>query len=180
MANSKGRIASIADEAAGFAKRAIGEFTARPDLVLDRERQQAQGRAGSEAAGKGDDKPATHSVIGWKLDSGERPALIEAFPPRYADTVADHVTLASNVSPGTPLPPACSAEIVGQADDGSGIQALVVAIDGSTLRPDGGIFHITWSLAPPRQAVESNDLLERAGWEWLPKPCPVSLYPAKF
>ena len=36
-------------------------------------------------------KPA--SVIGWKLDRTQRADLLERFPPRYADTIADHVTL---------------------------------------------------------------------------------------
>ena len=36
------------------------------------------------------------SVIGWKLDRQQRDQLLEQFPPRYRDTIADHVTLKSN------------------------------------------------------------------------------------
>ena len=32
-------------------------------------------------------------VIGWKLDRAERGELLKRFPPRYRDTIADHVTL---------------------------------------------------------------------------------------
>ena len=34
-------------------------------------------------------------VIGWKLDRAEREALLRRFPPRWAQPVADHVTLAT-------------------------------------------------------------------------------------
>jgi hypothetical protein len=36
------------------------------------------------------------------------------------------------------------------ADDKNGLQALLVSVDGETVRPDGGIYHITWSLDPDR------------------------------
>ena len=38
-------------------------------------------------------------------------------------------------------------------------------IDGTTDRPDGSTYHITWSLGPGRQARESNDVLRERGWE---------------
>jgi hypothetical protein len=39
------------------------------------------------------------------------------------------------------------------------VQALVVEVDGTTVRPDGRVYHLTYSLAPGAEAVESNDLL---------------------
>ena len=39
-----------------------------------------------------------------------------------------------------------SAEVIGQVDDGAGVQAFVVRIDGTTDRPDGRTYHITWSI----------------------------------
>ncbi|HVL30198.1 MAG TPA: hypothetical protein VM326_05740 [Sphingomicrobium sp.] len=119
------------------------------------------------------------SVIGWKLDRSERAALLERFPPRYADAVADHVTLATNAE-RKPLPDDVSARIVGRADDGDGVEAMVVALDGSTDRPDGSTFHITWSLAPGRRARESNDVLKERGWDALDQPVPVTVEPARF
>jgi protein PhnA len=62
--------------------------------------------------------------------------------------VASHVTRTVEASPGDPLPPAIHhARVVGHIDDPMGVEALVVALDGSTARPDGGTWHITWSLA---------------------------------
>ncbi len=42
----------------------------------------------------------------------------------------------------------------------SGVEAMVVAIDGTTDRPDGSTYHITWSLGDGRRARESNDVLQ--------------------
>ena len=39
------------------------------------------------------------SVIGWKLDKGEREQLLARFPPRYPEAVADHVTLEKSGAP---------------------------------------------------------------------------------
>jgi hypothetical protein len=54
--------------------------------------------------------------------------------------------------------------VVGVADDGAGVQALVVEIGGTTRRPDGSTYHVTWSLGPGRDAVESNDVIRERGW----------------
>ncbi len=116
-------------------------------------------------------------VIGWKLDRSKREELLRRFAPRYPEAVADHVTLEKSEAP---LPPPGAARIVGHADDGQGVEAMVVAIDGSTDRPDGSTFHITWSLAPGRRAVESNDVLRERGWDALGEPIPVTVTPARF
>ena len=121
------------------------------------------------------------SIIGWKVDRGQRNELLERFPPRYRDVVADHVTLSSDAR-GEPLPADVQSKIVGRADDGDGLECLVVTIDGSTDRPDGSTFHITWSLdkSRGRQARESNDVLKDHGWTPIPVAVPVKLKPARF
>jgi hypothetical protein len=57
---------------------------------------------------------------------------------------------------------------------------MVVTIDGTTDRPDGSTYHITWSLGPGRKARESNDVLKERDWEELDHPIPVKLGPARF
>jgi len=123
-----------------------------------------------------------HNVIGWKLDSGDREALLTRFPPAWPDVVADHVTLASGVGPDSPLPGANCGEVVGEVDDGAGLQALVVAIGGKTERPDGGTYHITWSLdrTRGREPRESNEILAERGWQSLSPPVPIRLLPSRF
>ncbi|MBA4355197.1 MAG: hypothetical protein C0409_10945 [Novosphingobium sp.] len=101
-------------------------------------------------------------TIGWKLDRNQRAALLKSHPPRYANVIADHVTLSVS---GDELPsPINEACIVGHIDDGHGVQALVVSLNGSTARPDGKVWHITWSLADGRAARESNDVIAQLGW----------------
>ena len=121
------------------------------------------------------------SVIGWKLDRTMRDELLEKFPPRYADADADHVTLQIRAW-RQPLPPEVDATIVGRADDGDSLEAMVVRIDGCIDRPDGSVFHITWSLdrSMGRMARESYDLLKERGWHRLKHPIPISLDPARF
>jgi hypothetical protein len=119
-------------------------------------------------------------VTGWKLPSDERERLLLLFPPKYGRTIADHVTLHSAASRNAPLPPEVNARIVGHADDGTSLECLVVEIDGTTDRPDGSTFHITWSLGAGRKARESNDVLREAGWKPLAHPLVVRLAPALF
>lgn len=105
-------------------------------------------------------------TIGWKLTPACRAALLRRHPPRYPRVVADHVTLPGGAAGRDAPAPDCpaSAQIVGRADDGAGVEAFVVALGGGTARPDGGAWHITWSLAEGRDARESNDVIAR-GWE---------------
>ncbi|RYD52515.1 MAG: hypothetical protein EOP60_10180 [Sphingomonadales bacterium] len=122
----------------------------------------------------------TKRTIGWLLDEADRAALLERFPPAWPDVVAHHVTLQSYTE--APLPADTSGEVVGHVDDGAGLQALVVAIHGTTDRPDGSTYHITWSLdrAAGRRAVHSNDALRELGWRALDAPIPIGLSPSEL
>lgn len=106
-------------------------------------------------------------TTGWKLDHAQREALLGRFPPRYVEVVADHVTLLANADGGAkadPPPPVASARIVGHADDGCGVEAMVVEIDGSLDRPRGGTWHVTWSLGEGRRPRESNAVIAETGF----------------
>ena len=121
-------------------------------------------------------------VTGWLLDERDRDRLLARFEPLFPDVVAHHVTLRTGADHRTSLPVETSGEVVGQIDDGAGVQALVVRIGGTTDRWDGSTYHITWSLdrARGRRPVESNDVIARLGWNSLPKPIPIRLTPARF
>jgi hypothetical protein len=123
-------------------------------------------------------KPGT--VTGWKLSQDERDMLLERFPPRYENVIADHVTLRGGATAATPLPRKPEAQVVGRADDGQRLECLVVQLDGTTDRPDGSTYHITWSLGPGRKARESNDVLRDDGWQAVSVPIPLELDPARF
>lgn len=120
------------------------------------------------------------SVTGWKLSRDQRAQLLERFPPRYAEVIADHVTLRVGANAETPLPRQAPARIVGRADDGESLECMVVEMDGTTGRPDGSTYHITWSLGPGPKARESNDVLRDEGWDYLDSPVGIDLEPARF
>jgi hypothetical protein len=119
------------------------------------------------------------TIVGWRLDPGDRAALIARFPPRYSQTVADHVTH-GRLDDAPPLPLACEAEVIGHADDGTGVEALVVALGGASDRWDGGRYHITWSLEPGREAKESNTVIAARGWEPVGGAPTVRLTPSQW
>jgi hypothetical protein len=110
-----------------------------------------------------------------------RELLLRLFPPNFEIVVADLVTRRAGATPDTPLPnKPDSSEVVGRADDGKSLECLVVELDGTTDRPDGSTYHITWSLGPGRRARESNDVLRDQGWEHIEAPIAVELEPARF
>jgi hypothetical protein len=123
---------------------------------------------------------ANGNVTGWKLPEHERERLLERFPPRYGNVIADHVTLKLGGGREAPLPPEGNGTVVGRADDCDSLECLVVEIGGTTDRPDGSTYHITWSLGPGRKAKESNDVLRDRGWQRIGHPIPIELKPARF
>ena len=120
------------------------------------------------------------TVTGWKLGRDDRDMLLQRFPPKYDKVIADHVTLRTGATAETPLPAKPEAQVIGRADDGNSLECLVVELDGTTDRPDGSTYHITWSLGPGRKARESNDLLRDEGWDYIQEPLGVELEPARF
>ena len=93
----------------------------------------------------------------YQLDFKQREDLLKQFPTRYPRVVADHITVrfGGNHLPLPEMPE--KAEIVGMADDGSGLQALIVRVNGNLVRQDGSIYHITWSLDPNKQTPPELD-----------------------
>ena len=121
--------------------------------------------------------PALHqfSGSGWLLADADRLRLLRRFPPTYPDVVAHHVTLAPK---DAPMPDPSDALVVGRANDGRGVEALVVRIAGTTDRPDGSTYHVTWSLDRARDSkpVESNQVIAERGWTAV-EPTPIRLLP---
>ena len=118
--------------------------------------------------------------LGRLLHPEDRERLLAAFPPAYPRVVARHVALEGAAAPAFPPPAHAEGFVVGVADDGAGVQALVVEIGGTTRRPDGSAYHITWSLGARRTAVESNDVIRERGWTAAPQRHRVRLEPKTF
>jgi hypothetical protein len=119
--------------------------------------------------------------IAFEIDNASRSILATRFPPMFSDFIGHHVTYEFGVSYDTPLPSYNSMEVVGYALDNDGLEALVVAIDGSTDRLDGSTYHITWSLdrSAGFKPVDSNRVIRTSGWTKLPKSINISAT-AKF
>lgn len=91
------------------------------------------------------------------------------------------MTLRAGTPPDADLLSATRGRVVSLADDGKRLQALVVEIDGTTDRPDGSTYHITWSLdrKAGRNPVQSNGVIREKGWRDV-EPVTVALAPARF
>ena len=94
--------------------------------------------------------------VGRLLHPDDRDRLLAAFPPAYARVAARHVALEGGEPPDFALPGEAEGFVVGVADDGVGVQALVVEIGGTTQQPDGSALHIAWPLGAGRKAAETT------------------------
>lgn len=103
---------------------------------------------------------------GFQLEPTERDRLLAMFPPRYPDIIADHVTLNPHAKAWGHAPQESFLSVVGIADDGRGLECLVVTVNGLLFRPDKRTFHCTWSLsrALGYHARDSNDVIRRYGF----------------
>ena len=112
------------------------------------------------------------------LDKKSRRELAQRFPPKYPDFIGHHVTLKFGVPKDTPKPSQPKkTEVVGYVDDGKGVEALVVAVNGKTERPDGSTYHITWSIdrSAGRKPVDSNKVI-KGGFDKI-DPIPIKITP---
>jgi len=125
-------------------------------------------------------KEMTNKYTAYVLDRIDRDALANRFPPKYTDFVGHHVTVQFGVPEGTPPPESAKVMVVGYKDSGDGIEALVVSVNGSTQRPDGSTYHITWSLDRTKYSPkDSNALLANTEQRWtMIRPLPLSVMPA--
>lgn len=109
----------------------------------------------------------------WSLELTEasRDALLAVVPPEFPVVVAHHVTLAYGVGEDHVLDDVHSCVVLGEIID-NGIQALVVSVNGRTVRPDLSRYHITWSKEEGKFDQQSNALVVR-GWWPFKEPIPL-------
>jgi hypothetical protein len=148
------RLASSVDP---YANARLGKLPARPAWL-----------------GSGD------SVIGWKLDREQRAELLLQFPPRYASRRRPCHAQDQGRGRRRPARRDGIGEIVGRADDGEGVEAMVVRIGGTTDRPTARPTTSPGRSADGRRAKESNDVIAALGWTAFDLPMPVALTPARF
>ena len=130
----------------------------------------------------------TGGYVGWELAAASRNMLLGLFPPKYLKVIGHHITFKFGTDDMSAMPELLSATVVGYTTDNRGIEGLVVAINGTTERPDGSTYHITWSLDPNRQynekmaykPVVTNFVLKTHGWLRLNTPINISVTPKVF
>lgn len=103
------------------------------------------------------------------LTEDSRQHLKSIFPPKYPKWFGHHVTHRFPATKGEMTPyddqTRGDFEVIGYAHD-DGIEALVVRVPGHNRRPDGGVYHLTWSLDPAKgkKPVHSNAVIREKGW----------------
>lgn len=98
--------------------------------------------------------------IAFELLEGSREQVLKRFPSRFAVVRADHITYLYGVPGDTELP-ATAAVVAHAYVCEPGLEALVVAVNGSTRRSDGSCYHVTLSRDEGRSSVESNALVAK-------------------
>ena len=91
------------------------------------------------------------TTLCYRLDAESKKQLMEMFPPKYPAVRYDHVTIEMGHI-HSPVPkPAKKVEVIGIADDGNGIEALIVKVDDTFCRP---------SFKPEKTAQAEFDISE--------------------
>lgn len=102
------------------------------------------------------------STICYELDQESKMMLMAKFPPKYPDIRYDHVTISMG-GLGAKIPkPAQKVEVVGIADDGNGIEALIVRVNDTPMRQDGRAWHITASFDSSKNAPAAFDIFAKS------------------
>lgn len=90
--------------------------------------------------------------------------LKELFNQDYPDFIGHHITVNFGVQANAEIPPETDdIYVIGVASQ-DGVQALLVSIDGNVERPNGGLYHVTWSIdkSKGKKPVDSNKIIHRA------------------
>jgi hypothetical protein len=96
----------------------------------------------------------------YVLTEKSRKTLFFLFPPKYPEVIGHHITETFGVSKDAEAPEMPTlVEVVGYIDNGDGVEGFLVEIDGSSDRPSGGKYHITWSIDRDKgyKPVNTND-----------------------
>ena len=117
---------------------------------------------------------------GYLLTEESRNRLKALYPPKYSDFVGEHVTEKFGVKKDAPAPAMPqTVRIVGYANDGDKVEGFLVEVNGTSERPSGGLYHLTWSLDRSKGAKpkDTNEVVLRAVFV---KPFDLVVVPKNF
>lgn len=118
---------------------------------------------------------------GYEIEKGSRDKLMTLFPPKYPDVLGHHITEKFGVKDENEIPSEPeSVYVIGYVDNEEDVEGFLVSIDGSAQRPDGGTYHITWSIDRSKGAkpVHTNQYIKNA--EKLKRPIEIDVEPKFF
>ena len=101
----------------------------------------------------------------YQLTEKSRKVLYYLYPPSYPEFIGHHITEKFGVSSDEPAPEMPTlVEVVGYINNEDGVEGFLVEIDGSSNRPSGGKYHITWSIDREKgyKPVNTNDYVDIA------------------
>jgi hypothetical protein len=73
------------------------------------------------------------------------------------------------------MPKHAKGKVYARVDDFEGIEVLLLSVNEQERRPDGNLFHITWSLTAGRKPRESNCTIQHFQHEALSECIEISL-----
>ena len=102
----------------------------------------------------------------WMLTDSARIKVKNMFPPVHPDFIGHHITYMFGKD--AEVPAEAKINIIGHCVTDK-VECFVVEVDGSVVRKDGGIYHLTWSLDKSKGAkpVDSNKAIENNGFKHL-------------
>lgn len=123
------------------------------------------------------DEVLNEMYTAYVLDEKSRDKLANKFPPKYENFIGHHMTEKFGVGDkddSLPLSLSADLRVIGHVDSGDGLEALVVGVNGSHKRPDGSIYHITWSI-DPNSGYKPKDSNERLRQKQFTLTLPISI-----
>lgn len=116
---------------------------------------------------------------GWLISDKSLQKLKNLYAPVHPDFIGHHVTFM--FGKGSEMPPEAEINVIGQCITDK-VQCVVVEIDGKVVRPDSGIYHLTWSIDRSKGAkpVDSNKAIEEHGFEHFKVPIQIEGKPTIF
>ena len=101
---------------------------------------------------------------GYEIEAGSRQKLLDLFPPKYGNLLGHHISEKFGVNNGEVPEQPEKVLIVGYIDNGENVEGFLVEVNGTTSRPDGSKYHITWSIdrSTGAKPFHTNDHVDSA------------------
>jgi len=103
--------------------------------------------------------------LAFVLDDASRQQLLAAYPPDFSSVICHHVTIIYNLNEVNleQVKPDLGTVLVTGHISSDGVECFTATVGGKRTRVDGGWYHVTSSVEPPKKPVDSNTLLASIG-----------------